>query len=142
MFDVRPVAYVIGLLVATLGATMFLPMLVDIAEGRGEWHVFLETGIVTLLTGGLVALSCANAVPERLTLQQTFLLTVGVWAALPIFGGLPFMFGATEASFTDAYFEAMSGLTTTGSTVFSGLDELPRGLLLSPLPTSVGPRML
>lgn len=130
MFDVRPVAYVIGLLVATLGATMFLPMLVDIAEGRGEWHVFLETGIVTLLTGGLVALSCANAVRERLTLQQTFLLTVGVWAALPIFGGLPFMFGATEASFTDAYFEAMSGLTTTGSTVFSGLDDLPRGLLL------------
>ena len=130
MFDLRPVAYVIGLLVATLGATMFLPMLVDIAEGRGEWHVFLETGLVSMLTGGLIALACANGVKEGLTLQQTFLLTVGVWAALPLFGGLPFIFGATEASFTDAYFEAMSGLTTTGSTVFSGLDTLPKGLLL------------
>ncbi|MCR8546377.1 TrkH family potassium uptake protein [Salipiger sp. P9] len=130
MFDIRPVAYVIGLLVATLGATMFLPMLVDIAEGRGEWHVFLETGLVTMLTGGLISLACANAVKEGLTLQQTFLLTTGVWAALPVFGGLPFIFGATEASFTDAYFEAMSGLTTTGSTVFSGLDDLPKGLLL------------
>ncbi|MGR3376949.1 TrkH family potassium uptake protein [Salipiger abyssi] len=130
MFDIRPVAYVIGLLVATLGATMFLPMLVDIAEGRGEWHVFLETGLVTMLTGGLISLACANAVKQGLTLQQTFLLTVGVWAALPLFGGLPFIFGATEASFTDAYFEAMSGLTTTGSTVFSGLDTLPKGLLL------------
>lgn len=130
MFDLRPVAYVIGLLVATLGATMFLPMLVDIAEGRGEWHVFLECGLFTVLTGGLTSLACANAVKEGLTLQQTFLLTVGVWAALPLFGGLPFIFGATEASFTDAYFEAMSGLTTTGSTVFTGLDDLPMGLLL------------
>ena len=68
MFDLRPVAYVIGLLVATLGATMFLPMLVDIAEGRGEWHVFLETGLVSMLTGGLIALACANGVKEGLSL--------------------------------------------------------------------------
>ncbi|GGG65726.1 Trk system potassium uptake protein [Salipiger pallidus] len=130
MFDLRPVAYVVGLLVATLGLTMFLPMLVDIAEGRGEWHVFFETGVVTLLAGGFLALSCANAPREGLTLQQGFLLTVSVWAVLPLFGGLPFIFGATEASFTDAYFEAMSGFTTTGATVFTGLDTLPKGLLL------------
>ncbi|MFV2034429.1 MAG: TrkH family potassium uptake protein, partial [Halocynthiibacter sp.] len=60
----------------------------------------------------------------------TFLLTTGVWLALPLFGALPFLLGATEARFVDAFFEAMSGLTTTGSTVFSGLEELPRGLLL------------
>ncbi|WP_425072688.1 TrkH family potassium uptake protein [Sagittula sp. S175] len=130
MFDIRPVAYVIGLLVAALGGCMMLPMLVDLAEGRGEWHVFLESGIITILAGGLVALACSNAVGEGLTLQQTFLLTTGVWVALPVFGALPFVFGATDASYTDAYFEAMSGMTTTGSTVFSGLDTLPKGLLL------------
>lgn len=130
MFDVRPVAYVIGLLVAALGGCMLLPMLIDLAEGRGEWHVFLTSGVITLLTGGLIALACANGVSEGLTLQQTFLLTTGVWVALPLFGAVPFMFGATDASFTDAYFEAMSGLTTTGSTVFTGLDNLPKGLLL------------
>ncbi|CUH76243.1 TrkH family potassium uptake protein [Tropicibacter naphthalenivorans] len=130
MFDIRPVAYVIGLLVACLGGTMLLPLLVDLAEGRGEWPVFLESAIITALAGGLVALSCSNAVKEGLTLQQTFLLTTGVWAALPVFGALPFVLGATDASFTDAYFEAMSGLTTTGSTVLSGLDDLPKGLLL------------
>ncbi|NNL73819.1 MAG: TrkH family potassium uptake protein, partial [Silicimonas sp.] len=54
----------------------------------------------------------------------------GVWAVLPIFGAIPLVQGATAASLTDAYFEAMSGLTTTGSTVFSGLDDLPAGLLL------------
>lgn len=130
MFDLRPVAYVIGLLVACLGATMLLPMLVDIAEGRGEWPVFAESAIVTMLSGGLIALACANAVRARLSLQQTFLLTTGVWAVLPLFGALPFVFGATEARLVDAYFEAMSGLTTTGSTVFTGLESLPKGILL------------
>lgn len=130
MFDLRPVAYVIGLLVSFLGLTMLLPLIVDIAEGRGAWPVFLESSVITTLAGGLVALSSANGVKDRLSLQQTFLLTTGVWVALPIFGAIPFIIGATDSSLVDAYFEAMSGLTTTGSTVLSGLDDLPKGLLL------------
>src|SRR6056297_3689776 len=130
MFDIRPVAYVIGLLVAVLGATMLLPMLVDIAEGRGEWYVFLQSSVLTMFSGGLMALASANGVKQGLSIQQTFLLTTGVWLALPVFGALPFYFGATEARYVDAFFEAMSGLTTTGSTVLSGLDDLPPGLLL------------
>jgi trk system potassium uptake protein TrkH len=130
MFDIRPVAYVIGLLVACLGVTMLLPMLVDIAEGRGHWPVFFESAMITSLTGVMMALASGNARREGLSIQQTFLLTTGVWAALPVFGALPFMLGATQASFVDAYFEAMSGLTTTGSTVLSGLEDLPKGLLL------------
>ena len=128
--DLRPVGYVIGLLVAVLGAAMILPMLVDLAEGRGHWYVFAESGLITLVIGGVLALSCANSIREGLTIQQTFLLTTGVWLALPVFGALPFWFGATEAAYVDAFFEAMSGLTTTGSTVLSGLEDLPKGLLL------------
>ncbi|WP_299670443.1 TrkH family potassium uptake protein [uncultured Roseobacter sp.] len=130
MLDLRPVGYVIGLLVSVLGATMLLPMLVDIAEGREHWPVFIQSALITVLSGSLIALACANGVKEGLTIQQTFLLTTGVWVALPLFGALPFIFGATEARFVDAFFEAMSGLTTTGSTVLSGLEELPKGLLL------------
>lgn len=130
MIDVRPVIYVIGLLVASLGATMLIPMLVDLAEGRGHWPAFLQSALITVLTGGFLALATSNAVPDRLTLQQTFLLTTGVWLALPIFGAIPFVLGATEARYIDAFFEAMSGLTTTGSTVFSGLETLPKGLLM------------
>lgn len=130
MLDLRPVGYVIGLLVSVLGAAMLLPMLVDIAEGRDHWPVFAQSALITILSGGLIALACANGVKEGLTIQQTFLLTTGVWVALPLFGALPFIFGATEARFVDAFFEAMSGLTTTGSTVFSGLQDLPKGLLL------------
>lgn len=117
-------------MVMALGLTMVLPMLVDIAEGLGHWPVFAESAALTTLVGGFVALACRNGVREGLTIQQTFLLTTGVWLALPIFGAIPFILGATEARVVDAFFEAMSGLTTTGSTVFTGLDDLPKGLLL------------
>ena len=130
MLDLRPVGYVIGLLVTVLGAAMVLPLLVDIAEGRGHWPVFLQSAMLTMLCGGLMALACANGVREGLSLQQTFLLTSTVWLGLPIFGAIPFILGETEARVVDAFFEAMSALTTTGSTVFSGLDTMPKGILL------------
>ncbi|MGR3678383.1 MAG: TrkH family potassium uptake protein [Paracoccaceae bacterium] len=130
MLDLRPVGYVIGLLVAILGATMILPFLTDLVDGQGEWPVFLESAMLTTMTGGLIALSCQNGVRQGLTIQQTFLLTTGVWVALPIFGAIPFVLGDTQLSFVDAFFEAMSGLTTTGSTVLSGIEDLPRGILL------------
>ncbi|MEM9394767.1 MAG: TrkH family potassium uptake protein [Pseudomonadota bacterium] len=130
MFDLRPVGYVIGLLVAALGVSMLVPMAADWLSGSDHWQPFLEASALTTLTGGLTALACANAGRERLSIQQTFLLTTGVWLALPVFAALPFVFGATEAPYVDAFFEAMSGLTTTGSTVFTELEELPDGLLL------------
>ena len=130
MIDLRPVGYVIGLLVAALGVAMLLPMAVDLAAGNGHWYVFLEAAIVTSLTGALFAVASANGVKPRLTLQQTFILTTGVWVALPLFGAIPFLIGATDARMVDAMFEAMSGFTTTGSTVFTGLETLPEGLLL------------
>ncbi|MEP5152788.1 TrkH family potassium uptake protein [Planktotalea sp.] len=130
MLDFRPVGYVIGLLVMILGIAMLLPLLVDIAEARGHWPAFLQSALLTMLIGGMIALACSNGVKSGLNIQQTFLLTTGVWLALPLFGALPFMFGATELRFIDAFFEAMSGLTTTGATVITGLDDLPKGLLL------------
>ena len=113
MLDLRPVGYVIGLLVAALGAAMLFPMLIDYAEGSGHWSAFLEASIISVVVGGLIALACANGVKENLSIQQTFLLTTGVWVALPVFGAIPFITGFTEARFVDAMFEAMSGLTTT-----------------------------
>lgn len=108
---------------------MLLPMAIDLWDGDGHGAAFFESAVISVLVGGMVALSCANGVPERLSLQQTFMLTTGVWLALPFFGALPFVLGAAELRFVDAFFEAMSGMTTTGSTVISGLDHLPRGIL-------------
>ena len=130
MIDLRPVGYVIGLLVACLGAAMLVPMAIDLRYGNGHWPVFLNSAAISLLTGGFLALATVNATTSRLTLQQTFLLTTLVWVMLPIFGAIPFLFSPVEADLTDALFEAMSGLTTTGSTVFTGLDDFPEGLLI------------
>jgi len=130
MVDFRPVGYVIGLLVAALGVTMLAPMAADLMAGNGHWPVFFQAAILTCLCGGLVAIACANGVTEGLSLRQTFLLTSLVWLTLPVFGAIPFFLGATNAGLTDAFFEAMSGLTTTGATVFGGLEALPEGLKL------------
>jgi trk system potassium uptake protein TrkH len=96
-------------------------------DGNPNWRAFASAALVTSLCGGVLSLACANGAGGGLTLQQSFLLTSGTWAALPFFAALPMMLGAPGASFTDALFESMSGLTTTGSTVFVGLDGLPRG---------------
>ena len=130
MIDLRPVGYVIGLLVASLGLTMLVPLMIDLLAGNPHWFVFFESAVITIVTGGLIALACANGVSEGLSLRQTFLLTSLVWLTLPVFGALPFMLGASDATLTDAFFEAMSGLTTTGATVFSGIELLPDGLKL------------
>ncbi|MEL6915715.1 MAG: TrkH family potassium uptake protein [Pseudomonadota bacterium] len=129
MIDARPVSYVIALLVAALGVVMLVPAGVDLFYGNDHAWVFLQAAAFTFLVGLFVALATHNVNRGRLSLQETFLLTTGVWVTLPVFGAIPFIIGATEASVTDAFFEAMSGLTTTGSTVFSGLDGLPEGLL-------------
>lgn len=130
MFDIRPVGYVIGLLVVALGATMLAPMLADISAENDHWPVFLESAVITVLIGGLISISCQNSVSSGLTIRQTFLLTTLVWFALPLFGALPFVIGHAELTFTDAFFEAMSGLTTTGATVIIGIEDLPAGLKL------------
>ena len=130
MLDLRPIGYVIGLLAAFLGATMLIPLGVDLYHGNDHWRSFGTSALIAWGTGVLLAISCANGVRARLTVQQTFLLATAVWVALPLFGAVPFIIGATEARVVDAVFEAMSGMTTTGATVFAKLEDLPEGLLL------------
>ncbi|MDH3665506.1 MAG: TrkH family potassium uptake protein [Paracoccaceae bacterium] len=130
MYDFRPVGFVIGRLVIVLGASMMVPFLLDIADQNGNAGGFVLAAFLTLTAGLALTLITRTSDGGGLTRPQAFLLTVIVWVILPIFGALPFVFGAPAASYTDAYFEAMSGLTTTGATVFFDLDEAPRGMLL------------
>jgi len=130
MFDLRPVGYVLGLLVLTLGVTMLIPLAVDVWAGNGHWGAFAEAAAVTIVTGLFMALACANGMTRGLSIQQSFFLTTGVWLVLPLFGALPFVLGHPDARIVDAVFEAMSGMTTTGATVLTDLDSLPLGLNL------------
>ncbi|WP_134678360.1 TrkH family potassium uptake protein [Paracoccus ravus] len=126
MIDIRPVANTIGKLVITLGAAMVLPMAVDWWAGDPHWKAFLESAILTMLAGALITLATRGA-DLALSMEQAFLLTAAIWAVLPAAGALPLMIGAPYLSFTDAYFEGMSGLTTTGATSIPDLDSLPKG---------------
>lgn len=129
MIDLRPILLVIGLLLVPLGLGMLAPALVDVSMAHHEWQVFVAASALTLFVGVGLYLSNRGA-SEELNIKQAFVLTVLVWAVLPGFASLPFIFTQLEMSFTDAYFEAMSGLTTTGSTVISGLDAAPPGILI------------
>jgi trk system potassium uptake protein TrkH len=130
MPDLRPVGYIIGLLTAVLGLAMLLPMGVDWAAGDPNWWSFLAASVLTCLSGAMVALACGSGRAEGLTLRQSFLLATGTWSTLPAFGALPFVLGAPGVGWLDAVFESMSGMTTTGTTVFVGLEALPAGTLL------------
>ena len=130
MFDLRPVIYVIGQMVTVLGLTMLFPLLIDLAYDNGHWPVFLQSGVIVVVIGATMAATTFKRSRKGLSIQQTFLLTTGVWLALPIFGALPFILGEPDARVVDAFFEAMSALTTTGSTVFVGLEQFPEGVLL------------
>ena len=128
-FDTRPVFFVVGALINVLAAAMMVPIIVDLTVGNPDWIVFAIASAVTLSFGVQVMLT--NRSPwGALNLRQTFLLTALAWVIVCAFASIPFMVSQAALSPTDAYFEAMSALTTTGSTVITGLDRLPPGLLL------------
>lgn len=127
--SLRPVIHIIGSLLFILGLGMLLPALVDSAVGDPDWSGFLGASAVTLAVAGGLFLATDGPV-TTITIKQTFLLTSLSWVILALFGSLPFMFSSLQLSFTDAYYESMSGLSTTGGTVIVGLDTAPPGVLL------------
>lgn len=130
MTDIRPVAYVIGRILIVLAILMMAPALVDLGNGLRNGFSFMESALATGSVGACVVLATRNSLRGTLSLKQAYLLTVGIWAVLPLFGALPFWLGPPRLRFSDAYFEAVSGITTTGATVIYGLDYLPAGMNL------------
>jgi trk/ktr system potassium uptake protein len=124
-----PILYVVGLLLIGLGGVMLVPALIDLGIANTDWRTFITAGVVTVFFGGSLALVNRGR-QFRLDLSQGFILTTMAWFAVVTAGALPFVFGQGKLSITDAFFESMSGFTTTGSTVIAGLDQLPPGLLL------------
>ena len=129
MFDLRPILYIVGLLLTTLSLAMTLPAIADAATGHADWQVFLASAGLTLFVGVALVLTTRTA-DTRVGVRQAFLLTTLSWVTTAAFAALPFTFAGLGLSYTDAFFEAMSGLTTTGSTVIVGLDNAPPGILL------------
>jgi trk system potassium uptake protein TrkH len=130
MIDVRPVGYILGWLILTLGAAMLAPLLLDILDRDPNARAFALSAVLTTAVGAMLAVACAGRGNASLGLRQGFLLTTATWTVYPVFAGLPLMLGDPRLDFTDAYYEFTSAMTTTGGTVIVGLDDLPRGALL------------
>ena len=125
----RVVQRILGLLLMIFSLTMLPPVLVSLLFGDGEWLSFLE-GFGIVFAAGLLAWLPVARVSKELRLRDGFLVVASFWAVLGIAGSAPLYFAdVLDMTFTDAAFESISGLTTTGATVITGLDDLPKSIL-------------
>ncbi len=124
----KTVFFLIGILLIVLGASMLAPYTLQVVLKEGS-HSFISASFVTIFVGILFIL--ANLEKEfKLNLRQTFLFSSLAWIMIAIFGSLPFLLSAQNFSFSEAFFESMSGITTTGATIISDLDNSPKSILL------------
>jgi len=107
---------------------MIIPILIQIIYSEID-SSFIGASIISIIFGTLFFLSNLNH-DKKLNLHQAFLLTALSWLGIAIFGSLPFIFSSLELSITDAFFESMSGITTTGSTIITNLEQAPKAILL------------
>ena len=124
----KTVFFLIGILLVVLGISMLAPYLVQILYGENN-HSFISGAFITIFIGVLFVL--ANLGNElKLNLRQTFLFSTLAWFMVAVFGCLPFLLSPEEFTISDAFFESMSGITTTGATIITDLDNSPKSILL------------
>jgi trk system potassium uptake protein TrkH len=128
MTNLRPVAYSMGLVMCGVALMLCMPALVDIVDGNTDWWHFISAALVSAFIGGVTVAASWERGPVALTLRQAFLVTIFGWIVVSVLASIPFY--GLGYSLTDAVFESMSGITTTGATVFTHLDDLPLGILL------------
>ena len=128
MSNYKTVFFTLGILQIILGIFMFIPIIAQFFYQEID-SSFFGASIVTIIFGTLFFLSNLDH-ENKLNLQQAFLLTALSWLSVAIFGSLPFFFSNLDFSFTNAFFESMSGITTTGSTIIANLENMPKSILL------------
>jgi trk system potassium uptake protein len=124
----KTIFFIIGILLVILGTFMLVPYIAQILYQENS-HSFLSSAIITSFIGVLFILTNIEK-DFQLNLQQTFLFSTLAWVAVAAFGGLPFILSTLDFTISEAFFESMSGITTTGSTVISDLDNSPKSILL------------
>ncbi len=124
-----PALNALGLIIAIFGLLMGVPLLVSLALNDGANSAYHQSLLLTVVLGGSLWLFTRGR-RRDLQVRDGFFLVAATWVILPLFGALPLLHFLPELGFTDAYFEAASGLTATGATVLSGLDLLPTSINL------------
>ena len=124
----KTVFFAIGVLLITLGIFMLIPFFVQFIYDERN-GTFLSSASITIFIGILLVLTNLEE-NKKLNLQQAFLLTTLSWLSIAIFGCIPFLLSNLNISIVDAFFESMSGITTTGSTIITNLDNAPKSILI------------
>ena len=128
MSNYKTVFFTLGILQIILGISMIFPIIIQIIFGELN-SSFISASLITIIFGTLFLLSNLDR-NKKLNLQNSFLLTALSWISVAIFGSLPFIFSDLNLSITDSFFESMSGITTTGSTIITDLNSTPKAILL------------
>jgi trk system potassium uptake protein TrkH len=119
---------ILGALIFFLGLMMIFPILFSLYYRDGDLRALVLAAAVTTVTGALLFLSCRRMAQEISHREGFVIVTLG-WASAALFGSLPYLFAGVLPNFVEAYFESMSGFTTTGATVLPFIEETPRGIL-------------
>ncbi len=127
--DLSAVFFFAGVIVCFFGVAMLLPAIVDLADDNDDHRVFLTCAAITMFGGLSLALAFRQQ-RYAMGVREVMLAAPATWIAVVAFAALPFVFSSFRLSYTDAVFETMSGITATGSTVMTGLDTAPMGILL------------
>ena len=128
MSNYKTVFFILGILQIILGVSMIFPIITQFIFEELD-SSFISASIITIIFGTLFLLSNLEN-DKKLNLQQAFLLTALSWLSVAIFGSLPFIFSELNLSATDSFFESMSGITTTGSTIITDLNSAPKAILI------------
>ena len=104
-------------------------MIFDLMNNNQDWKQFFYISCLTFLIGAVLYVGFKKK-HMKIDIRQAFLLTILSWLIISLFGSLPFIYSSSSLTFTNAFFESVSGITTTGSTVINNLDNLSEGILV------------
>ena len=129
MINIKPIAFISGTLICATGFFLFIPLLTEIFYKTDQWQAYSIPIILYLIVGGSLVIINKD-VDVEVDLKSGFFITVFSWILLSIICAIPFMYAKSNLNWVDAIFESMSGLTTTGATILTNLDDLPKGILI------------
>jgi trk system potassium uptake protein TrkH len=128
MINFRIIARIFSLLLIFEGIFMLLSAGVSYIYGEPSKFSFLYSALITIITGLIVFTPLRNE--EKITgKKEGYVIVTGMWVLFGLFGTLPYLFSGSLRSFPDAFFETISGFTTTGATVFADVENLQHGIL-------------
>ena len=123
MRDFRSVIHIIGILLCIEAIAMLIPMLTDLLNNNKDWEEFFLCSFTTFFIG-LVLYYSFRKQKIIIKVRQAFVLTILSWIIISVFASLPFVFTSANLNYTDAFFEATSGITTTGSTILLNIENV------------------